>query len=134
MEKRIADLSSDPYTVSLTDRKCSLFIDPKSGSIFVDEGDGEGRMNGAVFTLGNGPTFSVHPFAGADHLLILEYRGTEFVVGVSEHDNELTRWAENANELLTEKGKQVEAVDRPRPQAIPPVEAEKAMRHGADVT
>ena len=40
MEKRIAALSSNPHTVSLTDRKSSLFIDPKSGSIFVDEGDG----------------------------------------------------------------------------------------------
>lgn len=105
MEKRIAALSTDPHTVSLTDRQCSLFIDPKSGSIFVDEGDGEGRMNGIVFSPGNGPSFSVRHSTGPDHRLVLDYCGIEYVVGVSDDDNELRRWAESANLLLTAKGK-----------------------------
>jgi len=103
MEKRIAARSSNPHTVSLTDRKCSMFIDPKSGSIFVDEGDGEERMNGVVFSPGNEPSFSVRPFAGPDHRLVLDYCGVQYLVGVSVHGDELTRWAESANLLLSEK-------------------------------
>ena len=78
--------------------------------------------------------FSVRPFAGADHQLILDYRGIQYVVGVSEHDNELMRWAESVNLLLTEKGKQVGAVDRSRSQSIPHVEADEGLRHGVDVS
>ena len=103
MDKRIAALSSDPHTVSLADRKCSWFIDPKSGSIFVDEGDGEGRMNGAVFSPGNSPSFSVQPSTGTDHRLVLDYRGIQYIVGVSDDVDQLKSWAESANLLLTEK-------------------------------
>jgi hypothetical protein len=99
MEKRIAALSTDPHTVSLTDRACSLFIDPTSGSIFVDEGEGEGRMNGAVFSPANGPSFSAWPSAGPDRRLILDYRGIQYFVGVSEDGSALQRWAESANSL-----------------------------------
>jgi hypothetical protein len=105
MEKRIAALSSNPHTVSLTDRKCRLFIDPNSGSIFVDEGDGEGRMNGVVFSPTNEPSFSVWPSAGSDHRLILDYGGVQYIVGVSDDGNELKRWAESANLLPSEKRK-----------------------------
>jgi hypothetical protein len=106
MEKRIAALSTDPHTVSLTDRACSLFIDPKTGSIFVDEGDGEDRMNGAVFLPVNGPSFSVWPSTGPDHRLILDYRGIQYFIGASGDGSALRRWAESANSLLTEKGNQ----------------------------
>jgi hypothetical protein len=105
MEKRVAALSSNPHTVSLTDRKCSLFIDPKSGSIFVDEGDGEGRMNGVVFSRANEPSFSVRPSAVPDQRLILDYSGVQYIVGVSDDGNELRQWAESANLLLSEKRK-----------------------------
>jgi hypothetical protein len=102
MEKRIAALSRSPHTVSLTDRKCSLFIDPKSGSIFVDEGDGEGRMNGVVFSPANAPCFSVPASTGPDHRLVLDYAGVQYLVGVSIDGDELERWAESANLLLSE--------------------------------
>jgi len=115
MEKRIAALSSNPHTVSLTDRTCSLFIDPKSGSIFVDEGDGVGRMNGVVFSPGNEPSFSVRPSTGPDHRLVLDYRGVQYIVGVSEDGNQLRSWAENANSLLIAKGKQAVVVEAVRP-------------------
>jgi hypothetical protein len=99
MEKRIATLSTDPHTVSLVDRKCSLFIDPNSGSIFVDEGDGEGRMNGVVFSPENGPTFTVAP-TETDQRLVLEYCGTRYEIGSSKDLDHLRSWAESANALL----------------------------------
>jgi hypothetical protein len=122
MVKRIAALTSDPYTVSLTDRECSLFIDPKSGSIFVDEGDGEGRVNGVVFSPGNGPTFSVRPSSGKNHRLVLDYRGIQFVVGDSDDGNRLKAWTESANSLLTAKGnskQNTREVGESKPKARP---------------
>jgi hypothetical protein len=76
MDKRIASVSTDPHSVSLTDRPCSLFIDPTSGVIFVDEGDGDGRMNGAVFSPANGPVFIVQVGNGSGCRLVLNYVGT----------------------------------------------------------
>jgi hypothetical protein len=109
LEKRIVAQSLDPHTISLADRECSLFIDPTSGSIFVDEGAGEGRVNGAVFTPANGPSFFVSLAAGPDHLLTLDYSGFRFIVGVSADSSELRRWAESANLLLEEKRKETGA-------------------------
>jgi hypothetical protein len=103
MEKQIAELTHDPHTVSLSDRKCSLFIDPKSGSIFVDEGDGGGRMNGVVFSLGNGPSFTVQPTSATSFQLLLEYSGTKYVIGNSNDGNRLRSWAAHVNLFLTAK-------------------------------
>ena len=111
MEKRIAALSSNPHTVSLTDRKCSLFIDPKSRSIFVDEGDGEDRMNGVVFSAANQPSFSVRPTAGQDYRLVLEYAGVQYEVGASADAHALRSWAESANALLVAIGKPAEVAE-----------------------
>ena len=105
MPKRITALSTNPRTVSLTDRKCSLFIDPKSRSIFIDKGDGEGRMNGVVFSATNGPSFSVWPSTGPDYRLVLNYCGVQYFVGVSADASEPRSWVEGANALLGAKGK-----------------------------
>src|SRR5258708_26712854 len=99
MEKRITNVSYDPHTVSLVDRMCSLFIDSKSGSIFVDEGVGEDRMNGAVFSVSNRPSFSVLIHEGRDHKLVLDYRGIQCLLGVSDDANKLRQWAASANLL-----------------------------------
>jgi hypothetical protein len=117
MEKRIITLSLDPHAIGLIDRVCSLFIAPKSGCIFIDEGDGEGRMNGAVFAPTNAPSFSVQPLAPPDHMLLLSYCGVQYVVGVSENGDELRRWAESANSLLEKK--RAEAVTENHPRSAP---------------
>jgi hypothetical protein len=106
MDKRIASLTIDPYTVNLADRKCSLFIDPKSGSIFVDEGEGDDRMNGAVFSPANHPVFSVKACEASNHLLVLDYRGIQCVVGTSQDREGLRQWAESANALLVARTQQ----------------------------
>ena len=111
MEKRIAALCTNPHTVSLIDRKCSLFIDPKSGSIFFDEGDGDGRMNGVVFSLANGPIFSVEP-SEPEHRLILNYCGNQYLAGVYDDASHLQSWAESANALIRGKGKPPRRLNR----------------------
>jgi hypothetical protein len=100
MEKRIVTLTTGPHVVSLVDRPSSLFVDPASGSIFVDEGDGEGRMNGAVFAAANEPVFAVRHAEGPDWRLVLDYCGTGFEVGVLADETGLRDWAEGANTLL----------------------------------
>jgi hypothetical protein len=98
--KRIASLTADPPTVNLTDRPCSLFIDPKTGFIFVDEGEGDGRMNGAVFSPKNAPSFAVRPSSGSDQQLVLDYCGTSYLIGATTDGPGLRTWAESANAVL----------------------------------
>jgi len=112
VEKRIANLTYAPHAVSLTDRQCSLFIDPKTGSIFVDEGEGKDRMNGAVFFPSNHPSFSVHELAGLDSRLVLNYCGTMFLVGIFAETESLKAWASSANALLANRGKPAEVPQR----------------------
>lgn len=103
MEKRIALLTINPHTVNLTDRPCSLFIDPKTGFILVNEGEGDGRMNGAVFSPKNAPSFAVRPASGSDQQLVLDYGGTSYLIGVSTDGPGLRRWAEGANAVLRQE-------------------------------
>src|SRR5262245_17498399 len=103
MEKRIADLSFDPLTISLIDRRCSLFIDPKSGSIIVDEGEGEGRMNGVIFSAANAPAFAVESGIKFESKLVLNYCGAQYVIGDWDDAEKLRHWANCANLLLGEK-------------------------------
>jgi len=105
MEKRIAALSTDPYVVDLVDRKASLFIDPKTGSILLDQGDGEDRMNGVVFSVTNGPTFTVSSTEAKEHRLLLSYCGCDYSIGDSANGEELVHWATSANSFLRSKSK-----------------------------
>ena len=108
MKKRITTLSTDPYSISLSDRAISLFVDPKSAAIFVDEGEGEDRMNGAVFSPSNRPSFSVRELAGSDSQLVLNYCGTAYFVGESSESESLRSWAASANKFLAGKSKLAE--------------------------
>ncbi len=113
MEKRIASLSTGPHTVSLADRECSLFIDPTTGSIFVDEGEGEERMNGAVFSAGNNPRFTVRRVGDARFELVLDYVGSQHSIGRSPDEAGLQRWSESANALLASKATRPTGAERP---------------------
>ena len=113
MEKRIAKLSFDPFAIGLADRECSLFIDPQSAQIFLDEGEGEGRVNGAVFTPANGPRFASRSDNGSGLAsLILEYCGMELTVGSVESVDRLSSWVVAANALL--RSKRTTAVPKPQ--------------------
>jgi len=120
MIKRIRSLSIDPHAVSLTDRECSLFIDSTTGSIFVDEGDGEDRMNGVVFTARNRPVFSVSSSRNTDCELVLNYCGTAYGIGVFDDSGLLNAWTRSANGLLTAK---LKANETSRPWGADPNQA-----------
>jgi hypothetical protein len=105
MDKRIAALSTDPHVIDLVDRKASLFIDPRTGSILVDQGDGDDRMNGVVFSLSNGPLFVVESTDEDEHRLLLRYCDNDYSIGHSENRDELNRWSASANSFLKSKTK-----------------------------
>ncbi len=106
MEKLITELTlpPDPFTISLADRKCSLFIDPESGVIYLDEGSGEDRVNGAVLSPNRQPRFVVVPTSGDQHSLALSYSGMQLIVGIHANMSSLSEWVSHANSFLIEKG------------------------------
>lgn len=103
MDKRIVKLSRSPFAVNLSDQVGSLFIDSTSGSILLDEGEGEGRVNGVVLSPANRPRFSVTPSGPSGGLLELHYCAFHIVVGTGTNKAELTEWAEAANAFVASK-------------------------------
>jgi len=103
MDKRIVELSSDPFSVGLADRPCSLFIDPSTGNTLIDEGEGEDRMNGAVLFPDKGPRFSVAMSDSLGAELHLQCRTFRWVVGSVQEVSKAEEWAALANAFLVSK-------------------------------
>jgi hypothetical protein len=106
MDKRIVKLSREPFRVGLEDRSCSIFIDPKVGTILIDEGEGEDRLNGAVMYPDKAPIFSVATEDGKGNVLLLNYSGFRLVVGTVKDAAETQEWASSANRFLATKAGQ----------------------------
>lgn len=100
--KHIISLMSDPFRVGLNDKLCSIFIDPKRGTVLIDEGDSEDRLNGAVMYPDKSPIFSVSNEDGAD-VILLDYSGFHLVVGTIGNVNEAREWTTAVNEFLATK-------------------------------
>ncbi len=111
MNKRITALTMPPHAVRLADKAISLFIDPDSGQIFLDEGDGDDRWNSAVLKPRRLPEFAV---AGGH--LVVHYAGRRFDLGELVDGIDAAAWVESANRLLVAK--------------VGPTAAEKPLEHG----
>jgi hypothetical protein len=108
MDKRVVTLSREPFRVGLEDRTCSIFIDPKVGTILIDEGEGENRLNGAVMYPDKNPVFSVATEDGESNVLLLDYSGFRLVVGTVKDVKETREWATAANRFLATRAAQPE--------------------------
>ncbi len=106
MDKRIVKLSHEPFRVGLEDRSCSIFIDPKVGTILIDEGEGEDRLNGAVMYPDKAPKFSVATEDSKGNVLLLTYSGFRLEVGTVQDVKETQDWATEANRFLATKAGQ----------------------------
>jgi hypothetical protein len=128
MDKRVVTLSREPFRVGLEDRSCSVFIDPKSGTILIDEGEGEDRLNGAVMYPDKTTLFSVATEDGKGNVLLLDYSGLRLVVGTVEDANETQEWATAANRFLAAKAYQAAVSSTPlmKPPPFPPDQASPA--------
>lgn len=99
MEKNITKIHFDPHYIGLEDRCISLFVDPKNGVIFMDEGDGEDRINGAALHPDNGPRFYIERGDGPVHLM-LEYADMIFPLGAVAAELDIRRWIVEVNRFL----------------------------------
>ena len=61
MDKRITKLSRNPFFIQLADQPISMYVDSDSGDLFIDEGPGKGRMNGAGLFADEGTRFLCVP-------------------------------------------------------------------------
>ena len=103
MDKQIVTLGTDPFYLGLADRECSLFVNPRTGDILMDEGDGEGRVNGAVLFADKEPRFHTLPGPDAGGQLLLSYRKHLFTLGDHENLVAMRDWADTANGFLAKK-------------------------------
>lgn len=111
--KHIRIFNDSPYiSLGLADRDVSLFIDPETRDIFLDEGAGDDRLNGVVFFADKGPNFLIVPYIHT-YSLELHYRDIQYSLG--EFSNvDLTRaeeWVRKANALVSQSPKRFLLVD-----------------------
>lgn len=102
MDKRIARLSRDPFYVSLVDRAISMYVDADSGDVFIDEGAGKGRMNGAGLYADQGTKFLIEP---AESGCILKIACGTFVweAGWTGDVADAAKWVGDVNRFLATK-------------------------------
>ena len=103
MGKQIAKLGVDPFHVGLVDQACSVFVDPRTGDILLDEGEGEGRLNGVVLYADKEPRFYSIPLPDTGAQLLLSYRKHLLVLGAYPDATDLREWARAVNDTLGAK-------------------------------
>ena len=130
MDKRITKLSRDPYYVGLADRPISMFIDPPTGDVLIDEGNGKARMYGAVLHADNGIRFSCTP---ADSGCVVKVHCKTFVweVGWAEDAVEAAKWVQDANTFLAMK-KDALRSDKPNVNGTFGIHANSPTSSGAE--
>ena len=95
MSKRIVGLGVSPYMVRLEDWECSLYVDEQNGNMFMDEGPGDDRLNGAVLKAHRRPAFRA-----TRGRLVLDYAQHEFDLGELADGLDAAPWVESVNALL----------------------------------
>jgi hypothetical protein len=107
VEKRIVQFEAGKHlSVCLEDQPTSLFLDGDSGLIFLDEGNGPGRISGAVLAPERKPEFVASVLSSGDaQEVVVEilYAGKRIAVGVSDNPVVATEWVQAANRLIASK-------------------------------
>lgn len=117
MGKQIAKLGVDPFHIGLDDQACSVFVDPRTGDILIDEG--EGRLNGVVLYADKEPRFYSIPLPETGAQLLLSYRKHLLVLGSYPDAAALRHWAQSANETLGSKSDNGDAPHSERRDLLP---------------
>ena len=114
MDKRITKLSRDPFFVGLADRPISMFVDPPTGDVLIDEGNGQTRMNGAALHADKGIRFSCTP---TDSGCVVRVHCLTFVweAGWTEDATDAASWVEEVNQFLESKRGTANVNGKPMP-------------------
>jgi hypothetical protein len=115
MIKRIAKLARDPFFIKLTDRPISIYVDRDTGDIFIDEGAGKGRMNGAAIPAFKGPKFTCSS-SDSGCLIKLECMTFVWEAGWTDDRVDAVNWVEAVNRFLETKKDSAVANGRIAPQ------------------
>lgn len=102
MDKRIAKLSREPYYVGLVDRAMSMYVDADSGDVFIDEGAGKGRMNGAGLFADDGTRFLCEP-AGSGCIVKVTCGTFIWEAGFTDDAVDAVGWVDAVNRFLETK-------------------------------
>lgn len=113
MAKFIVKFDLQPLQISLTDRPKSTSIDPQTGLITIDEGDGPDRIRNAVVQPTQRPLIVIRKGQQANGIEIMT-RSQTFFVGETTDFNMAQTWVTKANALI---GQIVAAL--PPPPAAP---------------
>lgn len=115
MGKQIVKLGVDPFHIGLADQPCSLFVDPRTRDILIDEGEGDGRLNGVVLYADKEPRFDSVPLPETGAQLLISYCKHLLVLGAYPDTSALHEWARAVNESLASKHESTtEEADAPR--------------------
>ena len=118
MDKKITKLSAGRhFSIDLSDQSLSVFIDGDSGVIFLDEGPGPDRVNGAALIPDRRARFVLRGGSSPELLLQIEYCGRVFTAGTTDtytlvcQDeptarpiDSVERWVESVNQALFRRG------------------------------
>lgn len=102
MDKRITKFSCDPYFIGLTDRPISMYIDADSGDLFIDEGIGDDRMNGAGLFADEGTRFVCESGNGRSVVKLI-CGSFSWDAGWTPNEIEAATWVDAVNRFLESK-------------------------------
>jgi hypothetical protein len=102
VKKQVTKLARHPFFITLADRAISMYVDPDTGAIFIDEGAGKDRMNGAAIPAFKRPKFTCTP-AGSGCMLKLECGTFVWEAGSTENVKEAASWVKAVNRFLDSK-------------------------------
>lgn len=129
--KTIKAFRQEPYGlfIDLVDAEASVAIDRKSGTMTLDEGDGNDRFYGAFLDPADVRSLVVKPLSGSSNCaIVLRYaKQREHILGETPDTVAALEWVNAANELLESK------VIRNTTQSSTPPQNAKHL-HGMETT
>lgn len=94
-----------PFYIDLEDAELSVFIDTRTGSILFNEGIGQDRLNNAVISSEDRPSFSLKQSSRdeADYIVFITCKSFEYALGLTTDFAQARKWVERVNSFFTVK-------------------------------
>lgn len=124
MAKFIAKFDFQPLQISLSDRPMSVVVDPTTGDLSINEGDGPDRVNGTVIAAKSRPLLVVRRLPEGCGIEAM-CGGRVWTLGETADFNSAQMWVTKANQFIAAKAPapaqvapRETAPAAPRPQAV----------------
>ena len=138
MAKFIAKFDFQPLQISLSDRPQSAVVDPTTGDLSINEGDGPDRVNGTVIAAKSRPLLVVRRLPEGCGIEAM-CGGRVFTLGETADFNTAQMWVTKANQFIGTKApapssdapkETAPAAPRPQPAAPNPRGEHRPFRKG----